>query len=217
MRTLRGLYVIADSGYIGNGRMLETVAEVLTAGVKIIQFRDKTSDYNHRYALARELKSLTETHQSLLIVNDDVLLSRSIDADGVHLGREDCPIAEARQILGAHKIIGASCYNHFDSALQAAQAGASYVAFGSFSRSPTKPDAARASIELMSRAKQELKVPICAIGGITKNNVLPLLDTGVDMIAVLSAICTASSPRQAAQEYLALCGQVAVTRVLQVI
>ncbi len=200
MRKLKGLYVIADGGYLEDKHVVDKVAEVLAAGVKIIQYRDKTNDHARRHAIADELNSLVHAHRGILIINDDVLLAKLINADGVHLGREDCTIGEARKLLGRDKIIGASCYNRLENATRAIDAGADYVAFGSFARSPTKPDAPHAGIDLMIRAKQELHVPICAIGGITKENITPLLRAGVDMIALISAIFAAPSPQRAARE-----------------
>lgn len=201
MRELKGLYVIADGSDLESDRLVDNVTEILAAGVKIIQYRDKTSNRAHRHAIASELKSLMHDHQGILIINDDVSLAKSVNADGVHLGREDCTIGEARKLLGPGKIIGVSCYNRLDNAIRAIDAGTDYVAFGSFARSPTKPDAPHAGIDLMIRAKRELHVPICAIGGLTKENITPLLQAGVDMIAMISAIFAAPSPQRAAREF----------------
>lgn len=211
MHTLRGLYAIADTCSINTDNFINNVAEVLSAGVTIIQFRDKTNNHDTHYKIASELKILTAKHHALLIINDDILLAKSIDADGVHLGKDDCSITEARKFLGPNKIIGASCYNCYANAPKAVKAGANYIAFGSFFTSPTKPSAPRAPIELITRAKKELRVPVCAIGGITKENVIPLLNAGVDMIAVISAIFTSPSITQSVQEYLALLQQFDLT------
>lgn len=211
MHTLRGLYAIADTCSINTDNFINNVTEVLSAGVTIIQFRDKTNNHDTNYKIASELKILTAKHHALLIINDDILLAKSIDADGVHLGKGDCSITEARKFLGPNKIIGASCYNCYANAPKAVEAGANYIAFGSFFTSPTKPSAPRAPIELITRAKKELRVPVCAIGGITKENVIPLLNAGVDMIAVISAIFTSPSITQTVQEYLALLQQFDLT------
>ena len=101
-------------------------------------------------------------------------------------------------------IIGASCYDDYGNAVEAVANGASYIAFGSFFASPTKPSAPRADLDLIVRAKQEMDAPICAIGGITQQNVMPLLDAGVDMIAVISSLFDAPSPARSVQEYQAL-------------
>ncbi|MGI9227286.1 MAG: thiamine phosphate synthase [Gammaproteobacteria bacterium] len=204
MQKLKGLYAIADTQCIDSSQLIEKVSDVLSAGVKIIQFRDKLNNFEEKSVLANKIKSLSTKHRALLIINDDVEIAKSIDADGVHLGKQDKAIDEARHILGKDKLIGASCYDDFDNALAAIEAGADYVAFGSFFNSLSKPHAARANIDLLIRAKLELTVPICAIGGINKNNVKKLLDTEVDMIAMISALFASNTPKQTAEEFLGL-------------
>ena len=204
MRMLQGLYAIADVQHIRAADFLERVQAVLVAGTPLVQYRDKVNEREVRERIAQQLWQLTQRHRSLLIINDDVELARAVDADGVHLGKEDCGIAEARACLGPDKIIGASCYNRYDNVVEAVANGANYVAFGSFFASPTKPAAPRADLDLIVRAKQEMGVPVCAIGGITQENVMPLLQSGVDMIAVISSLFDSPSPARSAQEYLAL-------------
>ena len=204
MRTLQGLYAIADVQDIQTPDFLERVQAVLVAGVPLIQYLDKVNDRDVRTRTAERLRKMTHKHRSLLIINDDVELARAVDADGVHLGKEDCRIDEARARLGAEIIIGASCYDDYGNAVEAVANGASYIAFGSFFASPTKPSAPRADLDLITRAKQELDIPVCAIGGITQKNVVPLLDAGADMIAVISSLFDAPSPARSVQEYQAL-------------
>lgn len=204
MHTLHGLYAIADAQHIGAADFLARVQAVLVAGTPLIQYRDKVNDQAVRTRNAQQLRQLTQKHRSLLIINDDVELAREVDADGVHLGKEDSQVNEARAHLGPDKIIGASCYNRYDNAVEAVANGASYIAFGSFFASPTKPSAPRADLELIVRAKQELDVPVCAIGGITQENVMSLLQAGADMVAVISSLFDAPSPAQSVQDYLAL-------------
>ncbi|MYB89691.1 MAG: thiamine phosphate synthase [Proteobacteria bacterium] len=204
MRMLQGLYAIADVQHIRAHDFFDRVQTVLLEGVPLIQYRDKVNDHDVRTRIAQRLRQLTRKHQSLLIINDDVELARAVDADGVHLGKEDCGIDEARARLGADRIVGASCYDDYGNAAEAVENGASYIAFGSFFASPTKPSAPRADLDLIIRAKQEMDVPVCAIGGITQANVLPLLDAGADMIAVISSLFAAPSPARSVQEYQAL-------------
>ena len=199
---LKGLYVIADTQSIRARDFLDTVESVLSVGTRIIQYRDKVNDLETRTVIGHKLRSLTRKHKSLLIINDDIELTRDIDADGVHLGKEDHGISETGTFLGAEKIIGASCYNEYGNAVQAVADGAAYIAFGSFFTSPTKPSAPLADTGLITRAKQELNIPVCAIGGITQDNVTPLLHAGADMIAVISGIFSSSSPVRSVQEYL---------------
>ena len=204
MHTLQGLYAIADAQHIHAHDFFNNVQDVLFAGVRIVQYRDKVNDPDTRTCIAHQLRRLTKRHRSLLIINDDVELTRTVDADGVHLGKMDPRVSEARTYLGADKIIGASCYNCYSNAVKAVANGVTYIAFGSFFVSPTKPSAPRADVGLITRAKQEMEVSVCAIGGITQDNVMPLLLAGTDMIAVISGIFTAPSPARSVQEYLAL-------------
>lgn len=204
MSALKGLYAIADAECISTDKLANRVAEVLSAGVKILQYRDKINNQDTRHTIARKLNALAKKHQAILIINDDASLAKTIDADGVHLGKNDSSISAAINLLGPNKIIGASCYNRFENAPLAVAAGASYIAFGSFFNSTTKHCAPRASIELITRAKKELNIPVCAIGGITKDNVIPLLNAGVDMIAVISTIFSSSNLKRTVDEYLTL-------------
>jgi len=201
---LSGLYVIADAECIGYNNIICKTEEILYAGVKVLQYRDKVSTQQERYKLAEQLRILTSDHGCLLIINDDATLAQSINADGVHLGKDDGPIEQARDVLGENKIIGASCYAKFENAYPAISASADYIAFGSFFPSSTKPNAPKADIDLIRHAKQNFDIPICAIGGITPENASHVLQAGADMIAVISTIFNASSSKHAVQEYLSL-------------
>lgn len=204
MHHLKGLYAVADVESIGISNIKQAVQLIVQAGIKIVQYRDKNNSTSTRLKCAEELKSITSEQSCMLIINDDVQLAKIINAEGVHLGTDDCSIKEARSILGDNKIIGASCYNIFDKAKIAERNGADYVAFGSFFPSPTKPNAAKADIDLIVRAKKELSIPVCAIGGITKNNIAQVLDAGVDMVAMISALFNTQDPKDMAVDYLEL-------------
>jgi thiamine-phosphate pyrophosphorylase len=179
--------------------LLRQVEAALAGGVAAVQYRDKSADVARRHEQASELIALCRRFGVPLIVNDDLRLADLADADGVHLGRDDARLAEARIILGPHKIIGASCYQSLDLALAAQAAGADYVAFGSFFASPTKPAAPRASLDLLRQAAPAIHVPLVAIGGITLTSAPPLIDAGADSIAVLSALFDATDIRAAAR------------------
>ncbi|MEJ2115514.1 MAG: thiamine phosphate synthase [Gammaproteobacteria bacterium] len=122
MQNLKGLYVIADAECIGRDSFLNKTKEVLTAGVKIIQYRDKVSSQEGRYKIAKELRTLTYDHECLLLINDDAQLAQSVEADGVHLGKNDGSIKQARELLGDNMIIGASCYAQIEYARAAVNA-----------------------------------------------------------------------------------------------
>ena len=196
---LHGLYAVTDEA-LGE-RLIAAVAEVLEAGVRILQYRDKRDDLPRREMEAIILRALTRRHGALLIINDDPDLAAAIQADGVHLGRDDPHIAEARRLLGPGAVIGVSCYDSLSLARNAAAAGADYVAFGSVYPSSTKPDAKRIPLELLTTAKRELGIPVCAIGGITPVNAGPVLAAGADMLAVVSAVFSAPDIQQAVQAF----------------
>jgi thiamine-phosphate pyrophosphorylase len=201
---LWGLYVITDTVRTQRTALVLAVGAAIAGGARIVQYRDKSSDTERRLAEASALRALTLAHNVLFLINDDVALALAVGADGVHLGREDGAIAAARAQLGAHAIIGASCYNDFALAEQAALAGADYVAFGAFYPSRTKPHAVPATLELLTRAQAELSLPVCAIGGITVENAPPLLAAGADMLAVISAVFAAPDIPKAAYALAAL-------------
>ena len=136
-----------------------------------------------------------------LIINDSVKLCLTLDADGVHIGADDGNIAEVRARVGEHKILGASCYNRYDLALQAQQQGATYVAFGACFASTTKPNAPVAGLDLFIRAKKDLTLPIVAIGGITLHNAVQVINAGADAIAVINGIFAAPDITKSAQQF----------------
>jgi thiamine-phosphate pyrophosphorylase len=183
---LKGLYGITDSNLMpGTRSLLESVETALAAGLGILQYREKYLSYPERLQQAQELRVLCHEHDALLIINDDVELAAEVNADGVHLGGQDGSIRHARERLRADSIIGSSCYNRLELALEAVGHGADYVAFGRFFPSNTKPGAIQADPELLRPARQSLAVPICAIGGITVANGKRLIQQGADMLAVI--------------------------------
>jgi thiamine-phosphate pyrophosphorylase len=194
-----GIYAItfetADTGHL-----LTQIEAALVGGVAAVQYRDKSADVARRHEQASELATLCHQFGVPLIINDDLRLADLCDADGVHLGRDDGSLREARIILGKDKLIGASCYQSLDLAVAAQAAGADYVAFGSFFPSPTKPAAARADVALLRAATPAIHLPVVAIGGITLVNASQLLDAGADSLAVLSALFDAPDVRAAAHD-----------------
>ncbi len=189
---LRGLYVITPAIDPSRGansqKLLKDVELALLGGARLVQYRDKSQDKARRLVEAEALLALCNRHRALFIVNDDVELAAAVQAHGVHLGGEDMPPAHARQRLGAQAIIGISCYNRLELAIEAQLHGADYVAFGRFFPSRTKPQAVSASIALLHQAKKQLHLPIVAIGGITAQNGAQLIAAGADMLAVVDAV-----------------------------
>src|SRR5205823_3396095 len=169
------------------------VAAALEGGAAAIQYRHKHASHSVRETQAFALARLHAARGALYIVNDDPALAANVGADGVHIGEDDASIVSARELLGPERIIGVSCYNDFVRAQAAVHAGADYVAFGSFFASPTKPDARRADIALLQRARA-LDVPIVAIGGIDADNARVVIDAGADAVAVIHAVFAHDQP-----------------------
>ncbi|MDE2089694.1 MAG: thiamine phosphate synthase [Gammaproteobacteria bacterium] len=200
----RGLYAITDGALIEPARLVERVTQALRGGAVMVQYRNKSTDTRRRLHEARALREVCRAHGALLIVNDDVALARAVTADGVHLGKDDAPLAQARRMLGERAVIGLSCYNSLQRAVEAQSAGADYVAFGRFFSSRTKPDAVTADVELLRQAKIRLRIPRVAIGGITPDNGAALIEAGADLLAVVHGVFGQPDPEEAARRYAQL-------------
>lgn len=198
----RGLYAITPE-CADDARLLRLVAAVLAGGAALLQYRAKLDAPRQRTARAHALCALCHDHGVPFIVNDDIETALAVGAAGVHLGEGDAGIGEARARMGEAAIIGASCYDDLARAKRARRAGASYVAFGAFFPSPTKPRARRAAPALLRQAA-ELQLPRVAIGGIRLDNVRPLLDAGAELVAVISDLFDHPDPRRRSAEYAAL-------------
>ncbi len=188
---LRGLYAITPEDPL-LPRLATLVEAALQGGVRLLQYRNKSAPPPLRRAQAAEMLRLCHAYDARLIVNDDLPLALEINADGVHLGRDDITdvsdLAAARRALnaqGTHKILGVSCYADLARAEMATHAGADYLAFGSMYPSHTKPNAPRAPLALLAEARR-FGLPIAAIGGITLNNAAATLVAGADLLAVIS-------------------------------
>ena len=194
-----GLYAITDDAVLATDNCLETIEAVLDAGAVMLQWRNKNN--RGRPRLAKDLSVLCKRYDTVLIINDDVMLAKEIAASGVHLGRDDMTVSEARSVLGSDAIIGSSCYADLDLARRLCTAGADYVAFGSVFASPTKPDAARVPLSIIADACKAVSCQVAAIGGITTTNAQQVLDTGASLVAVISGLWAADDPARAAAEF----------------
>lgn len=189
LRPLRGLYAITSEALCRDPRLFEArLRTALSAGIDWLQYRDKWNPPAQRAAIATRLQAWCREAGTGFIVNDDVVLAAAIGADGVHVGADDAGVAAARSALGATAVVGASCSNSMARAREAAAAGASYLAFGRFFASRTKPDAPPAPLALLGEARAQLALPLCAIGGITPDNAAPLLQRGAALLAVVDAV-----------------------------
>ena len=197
---INGLYAITPDG-LNTDELLARSRLVLQGGAQVLQYRNKIANDVLKFEQASALRQLTREFGGLLIINDEVALAVKVDADGVHLGATDGEISLARAQLGADKLIGASCYNRFDLAQMAAAQGVDYVAFGAFFFTGIKPNAPQADSALLRQARAELHLPVVAIGGITAQNGVALIEAGADALAVISAVFSVPDSESAAQEF----------------
>ena len=200
---VKGLYAVTPD-ILNTELLCEKVEKVLQGGASLVQYRNKAADAGLRLRQATALLVLCRSFNVPLIINDHLDLCAQIDADGLHLGATDCDLGAARRLLGEHKILGASCYNRLDLAVQAETAGASYVAFGACFNSNTKPDAVNASSSLFAEVKHKIKIPLVAIGGITLQNASQVIQAGASAIAVLDALFNAEDVEATSQQFAKL-------------
>ncbi len=185
----RGLYAVTPDALADDPlRLLAACAAALAGGAVLLQYRDKRSAPARREQNAIALLALCRAHGGRLIINDDAALAARIGADGAHLGASDGSLTEARAQLGPDALIGASCGDSLARAEAAIAAGASYVAFGRYFASNTKPDAPPASLATLTMARNRFVVPLCAIGGITPDNGAPLIAAGADWLAAIDGL-----------------------------
>jgi len=199
---LRGLYAITPETP-DTPRLIELARQCLEGGAGLLQYRGKEAAPGLALTQARQLAALCRAHNATFIVNDSVALALAVQADGVHLGREDEDARHARIVFPAG-IIGVSCYADPQAAAAAAAAGADYVAIGSVFASSTKPAAPLAPLEALGLAHEASGLPVAAIGGITPENAPAAIAAGADMVAVISAIFAAPDARAAARAFARL-------------
>jgi len=185
---LHGIYVITDQTLTPPDKIEEYVHHAIQGGCSVVQYRDKTSSPAQRLQEALKINALCRKHHILFIVNDDIELAKQSGAHGVHIGKNDVDFILARELLGQNSIIGVSCYNDIQRAVDAEKQGASYVAFGRFFNSQIKPEANQADLDVLTKAKQLINIPIAAIGGIDHTNATSLINAGADMLAVISSV-----------------------------
>lgn len=192
---LRGLYAITDSQLLQGGKLLPYVEAALKGGARLLQYRDKSNEDARRLREAEALRDLCLRHGAQLIVNDDLELAMRLGV-GLHLGQQDGSLSAARALLGPKAVIGATCHGQLELAEQAAADGASYLAFGRFFDSSTKPGAPPASPELLEEARARFSQPLVAIGGVTLDNAPRLIARGAAMVAVIHALFAAENPAE---------------------
>ncbi|MSP87138.1 MAG: thiamine phosphate synthase [Methylotenera sp.] len=200
---ISGLYAVTPDE-INTDLLVAKVEAALQGGISVLQYRNKLADHKLQTQQARAILLLCRQYQVPLIINDSVKICLTLDADGVHIGADDGNLTEIRSRIGEDKILGASCYNRFDLALAAQQAGADYVAFGACFASYTKPSAPVANLSLFEQTQVQLHIPAVAIGGITLANATQVIEAGARSIAVINAIFNADDVKYATQQFAQL-------------
>lgn len=197
------LYVVTDRTWLGKKSLVWQVEEALRGGATFIQLREKNLPLDEYIQLAKEVKVIAHKYKVPFIINDNVEVAVQANADGVHLGQKDGRIEEAREKLGINKIIGLSAHN-VEEALSAQQKGANYIGVGAVFQTATKLDANPLSFATLKEICETVHIPVVAIGGITKNNILQLSGSGVDGVAVISAVFAEPEIYDATKELLKL-------------
>ena len=200
---MRGLYLVTPN-WDDTDKLLHVTRQALGAGASLIQYRHKDAGPELREEQAGALLALCRRHGRPLVINDHLPLCERLDADGVHVGGQDAPLAVVRELLGPDKIVGASCYGDMELARAAQSAGASYVAFGGFYPSLVKKYPVTTPPQLVAQAKAQLHVPVVVIGGMTPDHARPLVDLGADMVAAISSVYQAPDPYGSAREFVTL-------------
>lgn len=181
------LYLVTDRDLIKNRSMEEAIEEAIQGGASIVQLREKDCSSLDFYNVAIEVKKVTDKYNVPLIINDRIDIALAVDAAGVHLGQGDLPCKKAREIMPKGKIIGVSAHN-LEEALKAQKDGADYLGCGAVFSTSTKKDVTNLEISELAKIKKNVNLPMVAIGGINENNIEKLYGTGIDGVAVVSAI-----------------------------
>ena len=181
------LYAVTDRTWLKGRSFIDVIEEALKAGVTFLQLREKNLDYSSFLMLAREIKKVVDKYKIPYVINDNVDIALACGADGVHVGQKDMDAKDVRKIIGPDKILGVSAQT-VEQAVAAERNGADYIGVGSVFPTSTKPDAETVSFETLREICKSVSIPVVAIGGINKDNAMKLAGSGIDGIAVVSAI-----------------------------
>lgn len=201
------LYGVTDRGNLHGKTLLQQVEESLKGGVTLVQLREKHLSFQEFLEEAKEMKELCHKYGVPLLINDNVEICIESGADGVHVGQKDMEAGAVREKLGKDKIIGVSART-VEQARAAQNAGADYLGVGAVFSTSTKEDAKPLDHEILKAITKAVDIPVVAIGGISSENVLELKGTGIDGVAVVSAIYGKENPKEVAENLKALVSEV---------
>lgn len=193
------LYAVTDRAWLGSQTLYEQAEAALQGGVTCLQLREKELPYDEFLAQAMELRQLCQKYQVPFIVNDNVEIAIKCSADGIHIGQEDMDARDVRRMVGENMILGVSAQTA-EQAMKAEQDGADYLGVGAVFATTTKLDAVDVSHETLRHICESVSIPVVAIGGINQNNILELTGTGVDGVALVSAIFAADDIKTECQK-----------------
>lgn len=193
------LYAVTDRHWLNGRTLYSQVEEALKGGATFIQLREKELDEENFLEEAKEIKELCRRYQVPFVINDNVEIALAVDADGVHVGQSDMEAGDVRAKLGPDKMIGVSAQT-VEQAVMAEQNGADYLGVGAVFPTGSKADALEVSHDTLIAICKAVKIPVIAIGGISKENILELSGSGVCGIAVISAIFAKDDIEEAARE-----------------
>ncbi|WP_320129908.1 thiamine phosphate synthase [uncultured Sphaerochaeta sp.] len=183
------LYLVTDSNLIENRSLERCVEQAIRGGCTLVQLREKELESKDFLNLAHKLKTLCDREGIPLLINDRIDIALGVDAAGVHVGQNDFPVALARKLLGSTKLLGVSVQTK-QQALQAEQEGADYLGVGAMYSTNTKKDATLVSLEELEAITNSVSIPVVAIGGMNKQTIPCCAKTGIDGVAVVSALLT---------------------------
>ena len=197
---IKGLYAITPDQN-DNDQLISQVEQAINGGVKVIQYRAKTINFTQKKIQARAIKDLCDKRNIKLIINDNIELSMHLDAFGVHLGKYDDNVDKARKLLGPDKCIGVSCYNSLSRVKEAYEKQVDYIALGAFFPTNTKPNAPRATLDILRQARSMGNIPMVAIGGITLENIETLENEQINCIALVSSLFNSDNIELTAKQF----------------
>lgn len=200
------LYAITDRNWLNGNTLASQVEEALRGGATFLQLREKNASKEEIIKEALEIKEICKKYNVPFVIDDDVDIAKEVNADGVHIGQNDASYKYARDILGDNKIIGMTAHN-LEEAMAAQNSGADYIGVGAVFNTSTKLDTIPMSRETLMQITSNISIPVVAIGGINENNILELKGSGVDGVAVISAIFSKKDITEAAKNLLSLSKQ----------
>lgn len=193
------LYLVTDRSVMSTKSLEQAVEQAIQGGCTVVQLREKNASSREFFETAQKIKQITDSYHIPLIINDRTDICLAVNAAGIHVGQQDLPVKVVRSMVGPDKIIGVSAATLAE-AIQAEQDGADYLGVGAMFATSTKTNTRSVTVEQLAQIKQSVQIPVVAIGGIQASNVTTLTKTGIDGIAVVSAILAQENIAHSAQQ-----------------